>query len=75
VSVVLETSLAGKATLRLETPAGKRVASRKTTVVAGISRTSLAVPRKARPGRYRLRVTLVAETHSARLARLVRIGR
>ena len=75
VRVVLTSSLAGKLTLRLETPAGKRVASRKVAVAVGKSSAWVAVPRKTPPGRYRLRLTLVAGTASAKLAHLVRIGR
>jgi Divergent InlB B-repeat domain len=75
VSAVLKSSLAGKLTLRLERPGGKRVASRMVAVAAGMSRASLAVPRKTPPGRYRLRLTLVAGGQSAKLTHLVRIGR
>jgi hypothetical protein len=75
VSAMLKSSLAGRLTLRLERLRGKRVASRKVAVAAGTSRASLAVPRKAPPGRYRLRLTLVAGTQSATLTHLVRIGR
>jgi len=74
VKVALAASAAGALTLRLETTGGRKVAVRKVTVGAGKSSASLAVPKKTKPGRYRIRLTLVAGTQSVKLAHLVRIG-
>jgi hypothetical protein len=75
VKVALTASAAGALTLRLETTGGRKVAVRKVTVGAGKSSASVAVPKKTKPGRYRIRLTLVAGTQSVKLAHLVRIGR
>ena len=62
-------------TLRLQTRAGRRVASAARSLSRGQTTARLNVPRRVRPGRYRLVVSLQAGQEQARFVRTVRIRR
>lgn len=64
-----------RVTLRLETRAGRRLASAARSLARGQTTARLNVPRRVRPGRYRLVVRLQAGREQARFARFVRIRR
>ena len=75
VLVRLSSSVAASLALRLETRRGVRVASRVRALPAGTSTTRLGIPRRTRPGRYRLVVTVTRAGEQARFSRLLAIGR
>jgi Divergent InlB B-repeat domain len=75
VVVRLSTSVAASLALRLETRRGVRVASRVRALPAGTTTTRLGIPRRTRPGRYRLVVTVTRGGERARFSRLLTIGR
>jgi Divergent InlB B-repeat domain len=75
LSVRISSSAAARLTLRLKRPAGARVASRSLAIEAGRRTVSLAVPRRTRPGRYRLVAIVSTGGQQVRSSRMVAIGR
>src|SRR5205823_11217414 len=75
VTAKLKCSVAATMKLRLETIGGKKLATRTLSRGAGTWTVSVGVPRATKPGRYRLRVTVVAAAQTKKLAHVVKVGR